>query len=396
MNDKNLRAEELANKLFNKMITPEEEQELHSWYNEHLDDQVEIPHGFVSSEEEHRVRILEAINVIIGKRRVVRLWPRVAVAVAAITLGVWLYYTTSNSSLSFRVSRNLYANDIAPGKHAATLTLANGKVIALSDAKSGVVIGDALKYSDGSDVRYSPGSRSSGSLKGSQSSAGPVGARSLTPAELQGTDGKAQILTANTAKGQTYQFTLPDGTKVWLNAASSLRFPNRFVEGKRYVQLRGEAYFEVAKDRAHPFIVTSSRQRIEVLGTHFNVSVYPDEETATTTLMEGSITIDNKLLKPNQEAVSMHWGGLVISNVDSSDAMAWKDGKFRFNDTDLEVVLRQLGRWYDVDIKYIGEIPDRKFTGGIDRDINASEALDILKYLKVNFKIEGKTIIVSK
>lgn len=319
-----------------------------------------------------------------GQVRKLRLWPGLrirsgmatliaAAAVAVIVFGVWFYSNELDSSRT--ASRNeVTQNDIAPGKHTAMLTLASGRKINLSDAKTGVVLNTSrFSYDDGSAIED------------------PVA-----------TDGNAvnsktgRWNEVSTPKGGTYKVTLPDGTNVWLNAASTLRFPNRFIVGRRYVQLTGEAYFEVAKDRAHPFIVTSNGQRVEVLGTHFNVSVYPDEKTATTTLLEGSITINNVLLKPNQEAVLMGRGGLVISNVEASDAMAWKDGKFRFNNTDLEVVLRQLGRWYDVDIRYIGEIPDRKFTGGIDRNINASEALDILKYLKVNFKIEGKTIVVSK
>jgi hypothetical protein len=319
-----------------------------------------------------------------GQVKQLRLWPGfriksgmasliAAAAVAVIVFGIWFY--SNELASSRRASRSeVTQNDIAPGKHTAMLTLASGRKINLSDAKTGVLLNTSrFSYDDGSAIED------------------PVA-----------TDGNAvnsktgRWNEVSTPKGGTYKVTLPDGTNVWLNAASTLRFPNRFIVGRRYVQLTGEAYFEVAKDRAHPFIVSSNRQQIEVLGTHFNVSNYPDEKTATTTLLEGSITINNVLLKPNQEAVLMGLGGLVISNVEASDAMAWKDGKFRFNNTDLEVVLRQLGRWYDVDIRYIGEIPDRKFTGGIDRNINASEALDILKYLKVNFKIEGKTIIVSK
>lgn len=359
----------LIEKYLNGTASDEESVVVETWYNTYQEDvHPELSEGMIVSAVD---RVEERLGV---RGRKVRLWPRVAVAaVILMAVGAGLIFYT-NGRKSYTNAGFAYTNDISPGKNTAILRLANGRTISLSDAKSGVVVNTSrFSYDDGSAIED------------------PVAADGNAVNSKTGSWNEV-----STPKGGTYKVILPDGTNVWLNAASKLRFPNRFIEGRRYVQLTGEAYFEVAKDRAHPFIVSSNRQQIQVLGTHFNVSVYPDEETATTTLMEGSIAINNTLLKPNQEAVLMGRGGLVISNVEASDAMAWKDGKFRFNNTDLDVVLRQLGRWYDVDIRYIGEIPDRKFTGGIDRNINASEALDILKYLKVNFKIEGKTIVVSK
>lgn len=361
----------LIEKYLNGTASDEESVLVETWYNTYQEEaHPELSDDMIVGAVD---RVEERLSV---RDRKVRLWPRVAVAaaaVAAIVVGVWFY--SNEVASSRRAFRNeVTQNDIAPGKHTAMLTLASGRKINLSDAKTGVVLNTSrFAYDDGSAIED------------------PVAADGNAVNSKTGSWNEV-----STPKGGTYKVILPDGTNVWLNAASSLRFPNRFIDGRRYVQLTGEAYFEVAKDRVHPFIVSSWRQQIEVLGTHFNVSTYPEEKTATTTLIEGSITINNVLLKPNQEAVRMGKGGLIISNVEASDAMAWKDGKFRFNNTDLDVVLRQLGRWYDVDIRYIGKIPDRKFTGGIDRNINASEALDILKYLKVNFKIEGKTIIVSK
>jgi len=213
-----------------------------------------------------------------------------------------------------------------------------------------------------------------------------------------------KINTLSTAMGQTYSIVLPDGSRVWLNAASSLRYPASFSSAaERRVQLTGEGYFEVAKDKAHPFIVQTAKQDVAVLGTHFNVNAYADEPVVRTTLLEGSVKVNTKgfartnevLLKPGLQAELNPSGSLKVTEGDP-EVVAWKDGKFRFNNASLETVLRQLSRWYDVEIKYEAGVPDESFTGGISRDLKASEALEVLKYLKVNFKIEGKTIIVNK
>jgi hypothetical protein len=317
---------------------------------------------------------------------VVKLWPRIlvaAAAVAAIVVGVWFFNTDTSRHPEF-VSGS---QDIAPGKNGATITLANGKVIQLSDAKSGVVIGeDDLKYSDGSDVRYSSGTSSSGSLKGSQNST-----------ELQGADGKVQNLIAATTKGQTYQFTLADGTKVWLNADSKLEFPSNFVNGKtRNVKLSGEGYFEVAKDKAHPFMVNFRTLTLTVLGTHFNVNAYENEKIAKATLLEGSIKVEKLFLKPAQQAVFDDHRRLSLQTLENAEKeIAWKDGYFRFYDEKIQDIMKELERWYDIEVVYEGKMTTEGFTGKVSRNKNISQVLMILEKTKgVHFKIDGRRVTV--
>jgi len=419
--------QELIDKYLSGKATIEEKVTLESWYltrAENIKDLLPEP-DYARLEEEMWPVINEQA---FAERKRIRLWPRVVVAaaaLAAITLGVWLYYTSSIDGRHSDAGRNpaLAMNDIAPGKNGATITLANGKVIQLSDAKSGVVIGSEVSYSDGSDVRYSSGSRSSGSLKGSQSSTGPVGVRSLTPTELQGADGEAQILTASTAKGQTYQFTLPDGTKVWLNADSKLEFPSNFNGIKeRNVKLYGEGYFEVVKDKAHPFIVATDKQKVEVLGTHFNINSYADEGNVKTTLLEGSVKVsslqggttrqphtsneiasiprndkrtDEVVLGPNQQAVVTKFNRIDVNRVDVNDVVAWKNGKFVFVRENVRSIMNKIARWYDVQIIYEGDVKGKALGGSVSRFKNVSEVLEMLSATKaVQFRIEGRKVIV--
>jgi transmembrane sensor len=345
------------------------------------------------------------------ERKGVKLWPRIAVAaaaVAAITLSIWIY--TSRHPDTDRhpefISGSPIANDIAPGKNTATLTLANGKTISLSDAKSGVVVGASkLTYSDGTEIiqpslparGISPGGRESNSLKGEN-----------------------QMLTATTPRGGTYIVTLPDGTKVWLNADSKLEFPSKFGKNEqRIVRLSGEGYFEVAKvfvkssnplslkgslpggenrNQRVPFIVISKGQEVEVLGTHFNISAYGDEVAVKTTLLEGSVKINKSiLLKPGQQSISAN-NDIKIEEVDVNDAVDWKNGEFVFDKEPLEQILQKLARWYDVDITDLRKQKNNiTFTGKMSRYDNISKVLSKLALTdEVNFKIEGRKVIVSK
>jgi ferric-dicitrate binding protein FerR (iron transport regulator) len=338
------------------------------------------------------------------------LWRYIAVAVSLIVVfgaGIWFYSLSRSGAETSSVRAAV--NDVAPGRNGATITLANGKVLKLSDTKSGVVIGNVLKYSDGSDVRYPSGSSrgelgtgsSSGSLEGSQSNTGPVQVRSVSPSELQGADGTAQTLTANTAKGQTYQFTLPDGSKVWLNAASSLKFPSSFSKlSERVVELNGEGYFEVSKDKSRPFIVKSAGQQVEVFGTHFNINSYPDEPATKTSLLEGSVGIERAIggfsarLKPGQQAVSTNGGINVVEGV-AADAVDWKNGEFIFNDEPLESIMRKIARWYNMEVVYKGVDRKETFGGSISRFENVSKVLENLQLTGgIHFTIAGKKVIV--
>jgi ferric-dicitrate binding protein FerR (iron transport regulator) len=205
--------------------------------------------------------------------------------------------------------------------------------------------------------------------------------------------------TVATPRGGQYQLVLNDGSKVWLNSASSLSFPAVFKGKTREVEITGEAYFEVAKNAKMPFKVKVNNTVVEVFGTHFNIMAYNDEAEMTTTLLEGSVKISNKqytnMLKPGQQATINHNGPIrVTDEPDADDAIAWKEGIFQFRDADLEAIMRQAARWYDVQVSFAGKIPSKEFTGRISRNVKASELMGMLKYMGVNFKIEDKHITV--
>jgi ferric-dicitrate binding protein FerR (iron transport regulator) len=316
-----------------------------------------------------------------------RLWSRVAAvsktwkiaaAVAAITLGVWLYVNEIASVPRNDTEMNSAQagmNDIAPGKNTATLTLANGETIMLSDKKTGVII-DATK------LNYSDGTTISSSLRD----------------EVK----QSQLLVASTPRGGTYQFTLPDGTKVWLNADSRLEFPSQFIGKTRKVLLAsGEAYFEVSKNKRMPFIVQTKDQKVTVLGTHFNMNSYGDEHGGTvTSLLEGSVELTNgvetRVLKPGERGVGTVKGFMLLKG-NAADAIAWKNGDFIFEDEPLRMIMQKLARWYDIEVIYGPGVQNAGYTGVISRNKHISEVLEILERSKdIHFKIEGRRVTVIK
>ncbi len=277
----------------------------------------------------------------------------------------------------------MVTHEITPGKEGATLVLANGRKILLSDAskgelanESGVVISKneegALIYS----VRNTGGNKAGAGQKNSYNM-------------------------LSTARGEQYQIRLPDSSLIWLNAASKLKFPSSFHALKeRRVELSGEAYFEVAKNRKQPFVVQTGGQEVKVLGTHFNVSSYVDEPNAVTTLLEGSVQVSGngevKVLKPGERAVRTGTR-IKVSEADLSEDMAWKNGDFYFNNEGIESIMRQISRWYDVDIIYQGELTDEKFYGTISRSKNINQVLNVLEKTRgIHFKIEGRRILIMK
>ncbi|SMC66159.1 FecR family protein [Pedobacter africanus] len=358
---------------------------------------------------EERIRQNKAHNTIARESR--PLWPRyigAAAAAAAIVFGIW-FYNTSRHLEGSGATRNLLnsaKNDIAPGHNGATLTFASGKTINLSDKKNGVIVGDDLRYDDHTLVIQSnPLSSRANAKDPDPSEVGMTGKQR---------DDKVGEIIAQTTKGQLYSIILQDGTKAWLNSASKLSFSSKFGKtAQRIVEISGEVYFEVVKDARRPFIVRSHGQEVTVLGTHFNVKAYSDEPAIRTTLLEGSVRLsrhlegsaatrdlsyrreDAVLLKPGQQATNTGTA-IKVEAVNAADAIAWKSGRFAFNRTSLEAVLREMGRWYNVDIKYPDGIPDEQFTGNINRNNTLAQALDILKFMKVKFEIQGRTIIVKK
>jgi transmembrane sensor len=220
--------------------------------------------------------------------------------------------------------------------------------------------------------------------------------------------------TITTPKGRQYQLVLPDGSLVWLNAASSITYPTVFAGNDRSVNLTGEAYFEVATLRlpakgGHarsgqkmPFkVIMANQAEVEVLGTHFNVNAYKDEEAVKTTLLEGKVQVSSmvngqsSILKPGEQAIVTRDSRLTINdNADVETVMAWKNGRFQFNRTPLPVVMRQLSRWYDMEVEYVKDTPDVVFAGKMGRDLNLSQVLNVLSKMEVNFKVDGKKLKV--
>lgn len=286
-------------------------------------------------------------------------------AISLLTIGTWEIFDQINIDPIEPIIK-----DVAPGGNQSTITLGNGKTIKLNGSKSAVIIKEkTLAYSDGTTISN-------------------VGQQSVM-----------QIF--STPKGGQYQIILEDGTKVWLNASSSLKYPSSFENVKqRSVEINGEAYFEVAPNKTKPFVVKSSQQTIEVLGTHFNINDYRDNGTTVTTLVEGSVRITNKkskqaFLKPNQQSI-VNNNVLDIREADIETAIAWKNGRLEFKNAKIQDILKQASRWYNIEVEYKGNISNRIFNGGISRRSNLSVLLKILAYSDIHFTIEKKDNLTYK
>lgn len=310
--------------------------------------------------------------------KTINIWPRIiAAAIAIIIIGAGLFYYHQQTSPEDQHSVAGYAGDIAPGKQGATLTLANGKKIRLTETQNGELAREAgvvITKSAGGQLIYEIKDRSG---------------------ELN------KYNTLTTAKGETYQVRLPDGSLVWMNAASSLTYAAGLLEdGTRKIKLDGEAYFQVAKDKRHPFIVESRGQRIEVLGTHFNVNAYGDELLIKTTLLEGRVKVSDKhiekILLPGFEAINTG-NNITVDKADTELAVAWKNNNFVFANERIETVMKMVERWYDVEIVYEGTMPEDRFRGGVSRFDNISKVLNILESTGlVHFKVKNRSVYVSR
>jgi len=269
-----------------------------------------------------------------------------------------------------------YAHDLPPGRNNAQLTLADGRVITLDSAANG-----GLARQGNTKVI-----KLNGQIAYQRTGSGQA-------------DDALLFNTISTARGNQYQLVLSDGSKVWLNAASSLRFPTSFKGKERRVEITGEAYFEIARNPAMPFKVQAGSGEIDVLGTHFNVNAYDDESSVKTTLLEGAVAIKKEaslqVLAPGQQAEFSPKGKIILSdNVDVAQETAWKDGFFWFNNTDIHTLMRQVSRWYDVEVEFKGNITDDGFTGKVSRNVPLSKLLKVLEQYDLHFTIEGKKIIV--
>ncbi|MGN6417834.1 MAG: FecR family protein [Pseudobacter sp.] len=264
--------------------------------------------------------------------------------------------------------------EIGPGKDGAVLTLADGTQIVLDS------LGNQL-------VATQNGSKAS--IKNGELVYDAMGESPENPG----------FNTMTTPKGKQFSVQLPDGTRVWLNAASSIRYPTAFKGNERAVQITGEVYFEVTKHSKMPFRVqVNDRSEVEVLGTSFNVNAYENENYISTTLLEGAVKMNGTLMRPGQQAKQMNADNKVsvINNADTDKVMAWKNGFFNFDNMSLEEAMRQLSRWYDIDVVYAQGIPKVKMAGEMKRDLNLSQLLEALKELGLHYQIEGRKLIVKQ
>jgi transmembrane sensor len=374
--------------------TPDELQELESVLNnpEHeeiLKEIVDKSYFNISKEQIHdmsdspaREKSFSHIVTQVQNKKPLKLWPRITAAASVLLmLSIGGYFLLHKKQPSGQIAQN-QIHDIAPGSNKAVLTLANGKVITLTGARNGNLAVQGYtainKTADGK-VMYNADQASPASEK----VANEVVYNTLT-----------------TPRGGQYHLVLADGTNVWLDAASSITYPVAFIGKDRPVETTGQVYFEVAHNAAKPFKVTANGQTVEVLGTHFNINAYPDEPAIKTTLFEGSIKLTSStghaILKPGQQAQINQGRINIVNDANMDEAIAWHKGLFEFHDADIQTVMRQLSRWYNVDISYEGKITDRHFSGKLYRNVTALTVADILSYKKIHFRIEGKQIVVEQ
>ncbi|WP_121811345.1 FecR family protein [Mucilaginibacter kameinonensis] len=353
--------------------TEEEKTLLESWYLQYNEHEVDLPARKIAAIGKRIFRELpgnESSFLRIG----------VVITLAAVLIGL-LISVTVKLVFDNPSEKNITAvHDIPPGSNKAILTLAGGKRIDLNRAANGRLA-------------------TQGGIQIVKNANGQLTYRNGETTTVDETLSNT-ITTPNS--GQWF-VALPDGTKVWLNNASSFTYPASFAHQKeRIVQLNGEAYFEVAKDKAHPFIVRTGQQEIRVLGTHFNVNAFTDELSVRTTLLEGSVRVmlsarqAAKILSPGQQSL-LAGNSLTIRAVDPQQAIAWKNGYFRFNNEKIQSIMRQLSRWYDIEVRYEGPVPTEAMNGKVSRYKNISQVLKALEATgTVRFKAEGRRVTVMK
>jgi len=322
----------------------------------------------------------EAYPVVVKFYR--RRWLQIAASLLVFgTAALIIFNKNTSNQATKKDNADQESAAIVPGSNKAILTLAGGKTIVLKNAANGLLAqtaaGNVLKTkTNNGQILYST-------------------ARDVAT-------NQDNINTLSTPRGGTYQVVLSDGTRVWLNAASSISYPVAFTGKERHVTLSGEAYFEVAKNKEMPFYVTVNNVQVKVLGTHFNIAAYSDDNEITTTLLEGAVQVTKNntrsLLKPGQKAiVNNNSDNIAVSDADLEGAMAWKNGYFIFDDDDITGIMKKVSRWYDVKVSYPGDVSDQKFGGTFYRSKSITELLQYLEKIgKIHFTVEGRRIIVMK
>jgi transmembrane sensor len=378
--------EELFKRYYDKSATAEEKAKLFQLIEESSDQQLmeliydngmQLDHSAIASNGNGQAmlnNILQKSGMPSPVRRIKWMWAAAAVFVVSISLG-YFFLSGSEKEKNTKANNTSPEKYIKPGGNKAILTLADGKQIILDNAANGDLTSEAnvkvIKLSDG-QISY----------------------------QTTGNTNEITYNTIVTPNGGQYQLILSDGSKVWLNAASSLRFPASFAGTQRSVELSGEGYFEIAPDRKKPFQVLVNGNKVEVLGTHFNINAYNDEPSMTTTLLEGKIKLNSQgsisIMKPGEQAkIELHGKIQLIENADVEEAIAWKNGKFIFNSNNIQSIMRQLSRWYDIEVEYSNNLPNEEYKGALPRSENISKVLHFLRKTQtIDFKISGKRITV--
>lgn len=356
--------------------TPEETGALNEWYNSFDDSEVSLPLEPGEDRQQLEQRLLNRLRPVMQPVRAKKPFYRryavaatVAVLVAAAGIAILQYRNVSPQKNI--ITAHTTTKEVPPANKKAMLTLGDGSTIALDDVANG-----ALAKQGGARVIKNTG----GQLSYQADHAG----------------GEVVYNTLTVPRGGQYQVVLPDGSKVWLNSASSLRYPTAFNGAERKVILQGQAYFEIAGKAAQPFKVQANEMEVVVLGTRFDMMAYADEPTINATLLDGKIKVQDKILRPGQQAVlELTKHQLTIGEADVNKIMAWKNGLFVFNNMDLPTILREIARWYDVEIIYQAKPGQELYGGGISRNLNLSAVLHVLEENGTNhFKTDGNKVIV--
>lgn len=378
----------LIEKYIHDLASNEEKEMLLQWYKTESSKEVEWDLEEAEDEQDLKSKIYAKIikdNNVRIIRPQYKLYLKLSIAALILiffAVGFHFYSWEQHSPEGVRKLKvaSIKPNDIQPGGNKAILTLADGSKIELDESKNGILVNqgsfNVRKSADGV-IAYVFNSHDK-----------DLASRATLPI----------YNTIETPVGGKYQLILADGTRVWLNSASSLRFPVIFNSDSREVELKGEAYFEVSKELGRKFSVRSGNQSVEVLGTHFNINAYSDEHSIRTTLLEGEVRVielnskDSKLLKPGEQSIVDK--NIYIENIDTQTEIAWKEGYFNFSRADIETVMRQLARWYGVHAKYEGVLPEHHFSGAISTDLTLLEVLEILEKSNIHFKLVGKEVTV--
>ncbi|WP_293915907.1 MULTISPECIES: FecR family protein [unclassified Sphingobacterium] len=375
------RLAELELKWLKGEISEDESIEYALWYNEGQNDQLQVPEDIADSKSAHRSKLWKNINQKLAKdintevgqslknrSSIPYFYPLTAACVLImVALGFWMY------NLEKPIPSNII-NDVNPGHHGMIITLENGQQLIVDSLADGLLaIQDGVRIIKKQGIIY-----------------------------YEGKAKKSTFNTASTAKGRKFQLLLPDNSRVWLNAESSIKYPTVFSNDERRVEVKGEVYFEVASDPGKPFIVQSGLQQITVLGTRFNVNDYPNEDAVITTLLEGKVSVgvnrQGTIIRPNQQlALFRKTDEIRISNVKATDAIGWITDEFRLNNTDLATVMRQIERWYGVEVRYEDGVDKHQtFFGSTQMNQKLSEVLKVLQLSGVKSSIDGNIVVIHK